>query len=70
MKKFVKLLLVASAIATNSFAQRNDVWENYKNTVNSVFSEISPAKITTGLLIEKAIPWLHGESWNGFQYVR
>ena len=65
MKKFVRLLLVVSAIATNIFAQRNDVWENYKKSVNSVFSEISPAKITTGLLIEKAIPYVDLSYYNG-----
>lgn len=65
MKKFVTLLLVVSAVATSGFAQRNDVWENYKSTVNSVFSEISPAKITTGLLIEKAIPYVDLSYYNG-----
>ena len=65
MRKFITLLFVASTIATSIFAQRNDVWENYKNTVNSVFSEISPAKITTGLLVEKAIPYVDLSYYNG-----
>ncbi|MCQ2958596.1 MAG: T9SS type A sorting domain-containing protein [Bacteroidales bacterium] len=68
MKKFFKIALAFFASIGQISAQEDDVFSRYKAVVNDVFSDISREKVTTGLLIEKAIPYVSVNQYDGSKY--
>lgn len=61
-----KIFLLVYLIGLGTcFAQSDEVWTNYKKAVDDAFSEISKEEVTTGLLIEKSIPYVNVSRYDG-----
>lgn len=65
MNKSVQLIIVLSFFAQTLFAQNDSIVNMYVSMIDSVFSEIDTADISTGLLIERSIPMLEINNFNG-----
>lgn len=64
--KWFKIFLLIYFIGFGTcFAQSDEVWTNYKNAVNNAFSKIPKEEVTTGLLIEKSIPYVNISRYDG-----
>lgn len=67
MKRILKTLAIL-LFSASLYAQEDEVWQKYKEAINGIFSEIPKNQITTGLLIEKAIPFVNVNQFAGSQY--
>jgi len=65
MKKIVIIISLILSCAARIVAQSDAVVERYKTIVSDVYAEIPSNKITTGLLIEKAIPNVNTGKFDG-----
>lgn len=64
--KCFKLFLLVYFIGFGScYAQSDEVWANYKQSIDDAFSNIPKNEVTTGLLIEKSIPYVNVSQYNG-----
>ncbi len=65
---FKIFLLVYLVRFGTCFAQSDEVWTNYKIVVDEAFSEIPKEEVTTGLLIEKSIPYVNVSRYDGSRH--
>lgn len=65
--KYLKYIVfgILLAIVSVAHAQEDEALRNYLNAVNNTFSGIPAHKVTTGLLIEKSIPYVDLKQFNG-----
>ncbi len=65
MKKFIFIIIQVVFCTSVVTSQEGDPLSIIQATINDVFSEIQPSKITTGVLIERSIPELAIFEYNG-----
>lgn len=65
MKRLIVFIKIVLLCSLQTIAQSEEVLERYKTIMDDVFSGIPSSKVTTGLLIEKAIPYVNLSKYDG-----
>ncbi len=65
MKRLIVFIQIVLFCSLQTFAQSEEVLKRYKTIMDEVFSGIPSSKVTTGLLIEKAIPYVNLSKYDG-----